>query len=340
LVSLPEPIRMTDSTFSYNTAGGSGGAIYANGNDVTSLRSTFDHNTALDGGGGAIDNGAIAPSDSVFTNNKSKGDGGAFNSEGEDIQVRDCTISGNTATNGVGGGFADEGNTSSLLVVRDSTISGNTAGGDGGGFTATGATLSMSGCTISGNRSGSDGGGVYIATTGTIADMVDSSIVNCTIANNGSATDGGGIDFEGDGDLTIINATIAFNSSFNGGGLAQTDGAGTIHIGNTIVAKNNAPNGPDAYNTQAPFDDLGHNLVFSDPDMVFTNPGNNDIFNKDPLLKPLANNGGPTQTLALSKHSPAENTADGSLLGPNPTDQRGVKRPRDGGFDIGAYESK
>ncbi len=117
---------------------------------------------------------------------------------------------------------------------------------------------------------------------------------------------------------------------------------GTIHIGNTIVAKNNATNDPDAYNATAqPFDDLGHNLVFADPDSVFSDPNSDDIFGLAPLLGALANNGGPTKTHALLKHSPAINAADNRLLAlPVDVDQRGVKRPQGPAPDIGAYEKK
>jgi hypothetical protein len=62
----------------------------------------------------------------------------------------------------------------------------------------------------------------------------------------------------------------------------------------------------------------------------------------DPLLGPLANNGGPTQTHALLAGSPAIDKGDNT--GAPATDQRGVARPRDGDgngsllVDIGAFE--
>jgi hypothetical protein len=70
--------------------------------------------------------------------------------------------------------------------------------------------------------------------------------------------------------------------------------------------------------------------------------------NTDPLLGPLQNNGGPTQTMALQEGSPAIDAGNpagctyghGHLL---KTDQRGLPRPDKedtGGCDIGAYESQ
>jgi hypothetical protein len=62
----------------------------------------------------------------------------------------------------------------------------------------------------------------------------------------------------------------------------------------------------------------------------------------DPMLAPLANNGGPTKTRALLAGSPAIDHGDTTIA--PPTDQRGVARPRDGDgngsqvVDIGAFE--
>ena len=74
--------------------------------------------------------------------------------------------------------------------------------------------------------------------------------------------------------------------------------------------------------------DGGGNLSWPDT----TCPG----LNADPLLGPLQDNGGPTQTHALLAGSPA---IDAALLANCPaTDQRGVSRPQGPGCDIGAFE--
>src|SRR5215469_1064747 len=89
----------------------------------------------------------------------------------------------------------------------------------------------------------------------------------------------------------------------------------------------------------------GYNLS-SDSTCNFNNPG--DLNNHDPMLGPLQNNGGPTQTMALHPGSPAIDGGNpsgctdgqGHLL---KTDQRGMPRPdkEDSvGCDIGAYESQ
>jgi len=76
-------------------------------------------------------------------------------------------------------------------------------------------------------------------------------------------------------------------------------------------------------------------------------PGNHNIFSDSPGLGALANNGGPTQTMALADDSPALNAGDPALavepitLLPLNYDQRGPRFPRtlpDGTIDIGAYQ--
>ncbi len=63
-----------------------------------------------------------------------------------------------------------------------------------------------------------------------------------------------------------------------------------------------------------------------------------DILDTDPLLGPLANNGGPTMTHALLPGSPAINVGDNTDA--PEWDQRGTGFPRivNGTIDIGAFE--
>ena len=61
---------------------------------------------------------------------------------------------------------------------------------------------------------------------------------------------------------------------------------------------------------------------------------------RKPLLGPLANNGGPTETVALLAGSPAIDAGSETIAGVTipGVDQRGVARPTTG-IDIGAYQS-
>ena len=103
-------------------------------------------------------------------------------------------------------------------------------------------------------------------------------------------------------------------------------------MNNAIVANNSATgSGPDIAGTITSND---YNLVEDTSGATFT-PQANDLTGVDPLLGPLADNGGETNTHALLGGSPAIDAGDTSLT----TDQRGVTRPQFGVDDIGAYES-
>jgi hypothetical protein len=77
----------------------------------------------------------------------------------------------------------------------------------------------------------------------------------------------------------------------------------------------------------------GHNLD-SDGSCFLTATG--DLPKHNPLLGPLAFNGGPTETQALLAGSPAIDA--GATDGCPQFDQRGVARPQGRACDIGAYE--
>jgi hypothetical protein len=113
--------------------------------------------------------------------------------------------------------------------------------------------------------------------------------------------------------------------------------ASTATLQNSIVANNS---GKDCGGT---ITSLGYNLS-SDGSCKFNGPG--DMNNTNPLVGPLKNNGGPTQTQALLPGSPAIDAGNpsgctdgqGHLL---KTDQRSKPRPDKedtGGCDIGAFE--
>jgi hypothetical protein len=137
--------------------------------------------------------------------------------------------------------------------------------------------------------------------------------------------------------LTVFNCTISGNQADWGGGIS-----GNATLGNTILAGNTAAtaaNGPDGSGT---FFSEGYSLVQNTNGMSLMGAA---LVAVDPLLLPLANNGGPTRTCALRAASPAID--QGKNLGPA-TDQRGAPRPNDfasinnagggDGSDIGAFE--
>jgi hypothetical protein len=118
-----------------------------------------------------------------------------------------------------------------------------------------------------------------------------------------------------------------------------------LSFSNTIVADNSVGGpgtNPDCFSD---FDGMagvlisrGHNLigvVSPDCDIVGDTTGN---LTGDPgLATALANNGGPTETLALLSTSQAIGAGDNALC--EPTDQRGTVRPQGVNCDIGAFEA-
>jgi len=266
--------------------------------------------------------------------------GRVFSIGGCDVDLSGMTIR-NGKTSGNGGGIYNEDGT---LTMTDCTVSGNKAGTSGGGiYNGIGGTLTMTGCTVSGNMAGYDGGGIN-NNGGTV------TMTNCTVSGNkakveyrsadGSSTrpvadsDGGGIYTIGGADTLRLNyCTITDNTAEgSGGGIYNSDD--TVVLTCTIVYGNT-------------FDDNIYGAYSTD---LYSIVGGTD----DPLLGPLQDNGGPTETRALLDGSPAIDACIDCTVDSNDrtnglhleTDQRGLPRPIDGDndgvayCDVGAYEKQ
>jgi predicted outer membrane repeat protein len=193
--------------------------------------------------------------------------------------------------------------------MTDCTISDNTSEiGYGGGIYINSGTPNMTNCTVSGNSADWRGGGIY-SSSGTL------NMTNCTVSGN-TADNGGGIFnlYE----TTLTNCTISGNTARegNGGGIDNED---SLMMMCTIVYGNTASISSD--NIDGGYDDAGDNIV--------------DVPN--PLLGPLQDNGGPTETHALLAGSPAIDGCTGGNCTVD-TDQRGISRPQLIACDVGAYE--
>ncbi len=208
------------------------------------------------------------------------------------------------------------------LNLKDSTLAGNRAR-EGGAIDNQG-TLNLSSSTIA-NNVASNGKGGGVLSGGTL------TAVNSTVTGN-SASQGGGLSVSGT--ATLNHLTIAGNSSTNqpGGGIQRN--GGTIVVRHSIIANNSAQSGDgrDCSGTPSLVDG---NLVSV---LLGCNPVGPVVVG-DPLLGPLAANGGATETLALGEGSPAIDgyeAAGGQCS--QPVDQRGVARPGGDGCDFGAWE--
>ena len=107
-----------------------------------------------------------------------------------------------------------------------------------------------------------------------------------------------------------------------------------MRLRNSIIAQNSSAAGPrDCHVKDQIIESTGHNLD-SDGSCFLAAAG--DLPARDPLLGPLADNGGPTETQALLPGSPAIDA--GAAEGCPQHDQRGIARPQGAGCDIGAFE--
>ena len=327
----------------------SGGAIYNNGGALGLDTCTFSGNKSVNGG--AIDSigGSLLMSNCALSGNFGQyftpGAGSGVIRNSGQLTLTDCTVTGgnsfnaaifssgpaallrcNVSSNGsyYCGGIANSG----TMTLTNCTLQGNSGfvGGAVGGIQNNG-TLTIDGSTISGssgsgaigaiqnvgplliNRStisGNSGG------SGTIANSSLLTINNSTIGNNL----GVGIQLWG-GTLTLNNSTISGNTQTNAsfvGGINVS--AGTVLLTNTIVAGNNSPT-----NIFGPFS------------------GANNLTAGDPLLAPLGNYGGPTQTMPPLPGSPAIDAGLDSVTNLLATDQRGYPRLVATHVDLGAVEA-
>jgi hypothetical protein len=351
-------VQLTDSVVTGNEAATEGAGLASEG-ILTVTNSIISHNSSAGfcscniGGGIFSRGGRLAVSNSLVYGNIGSFGGGGIYYDAEGIFTLDNTVVSNNdrggiqshsgavtitlsaITNNQGSGIHNDAPSfGGSVTIINSTISGNATIYDGGGIlNEQYGSLTIIGSTIS-NNSADNGGGIYLKgpTTG-----VPSSILNTTISGN-TATEvdgfggyGGGIGNVGT--LTLTNVTIAGNTAPYGAGLYS---ASPLNLINTIIANNLS--GTNC-GSSVPLTSQGNNLA-SDSSCNLTASGDQQGVN--PLLAPLANNGGPTWTHALLPGSPAIDT--GSQLSCPATDQRGIPRPIDGDgnsspiCDIGAYE--
>lgn len=269
------------------------------------------------------------------------------------VKITGCTISGNTNT-GPGGGIAlsefkgggrltviastIESNSSSAvgggiscrgrLTLADSTVRGNSGTAGGGIY---GNSMTITGSTISGNDASSDGGGIAGLPFNFAAGQV--RIKNSTISGNTAQEDGGGIRLVTD--FRLEHVTLAGNAaSVRGGGISAFGAPKKLVLKASLIADNTAPEGNDCVAAQVRA--FNGNLIEDPSSCTITVVGSSPVLNADPLLGPLQDNGGPTETHALGGGSPALDVVTTRGLCREP-DQRGVARTVP--CDLGAYET-
>jgi CSLREA domain-containing protein len=300
---------------------GRDGGIDVDDGRATVLNSVIRGNVGDDDGGiGSNSAALIVRRSRVVGNSTPGGDVGGIDGNGDSLTVVRSVIARNTGDSNGGGLYV-----SGSGFVNKSTIQNNeSTSEDGGGIYDSGAPLTVLNSTIAENKA-EDGGG--IGTSSAALNVV--TLRNSTIANNATTAEGGGINLPG-GDLTLNNATVARNLSAGEAGGIWIGGGVDTAIGNSIIALNTSTLGGGQANCSGIFVSTGHNLS-GDASCGFGGPG--DFVNANPKLGFLRNNGGPTETLALLRGSPAINKGGANA---EPRDQRGVKHVNK--RDIGAFE--
>ncbi|MEO5915751.1 MAG: choice-of-anchor Q domain-containing protein [Luteolibacter sp.] len=263
-------------------------------------------------GGGIYNHGSLMLRDCQVENNTGAPFGGGIMNAGA-LDIMDSTLANNYAPDS-GGGLFNGGNAN----FTRSTVSGNSASANGGALCCTGgfgsAWITLTDSTVSNNTVGSYGGG-YSGLFGYKAYGVLNAR-NTTFSGNTSTLAGGAI--RGNGSVNLLGCTVSANSCTGPGGQGGGISSADLTFSNTIVGGNTAAIAPDVFNSA---------LLFSE--FNFTEA--------DPLLLPLANYGGPTQTMKPRTNSPVLD-AGGAPAGLPATDQRGQPRVSGTAPDIGAVE--
>lgn len=339
---------LNNSVIANNKASQSGGGIHNDSGQVTITGSQLTNNSAQSQAGGGIwNNGMLTVTNSTLAGNQaaSTGGGGIFNSGA--LNLVGVTVENNVviyAGPANGGGLNHSAGTATLSGV---TFRGNTSNTYGGGLYIQGGTLSATETTFTHNRAVIGGaisnsgvftltnalvytntadsvGGVANGLAGVIGATNTATLINVTVSDNASGGSSAAGVQSNNGSLVLIHATVAGNG---GGGIGRGSASNQLQLNNTIVA-NNTPQ-----NCLSGVFSNGFNLA-NDFSCLLTQVS--DKGNTNPLLGPLANNGGPTLTYLPQAGSPAID--GGQCVTGVTTDQRGVARPYGAACDIGAVE--
>lgn len=260
------------------------------------------------------------------------GGGGINNSSDGTVNINDCIVADNTCENGQAAGLNNDlfGTMNVFRTTVTRNINPTNGSGVGGVMNDFGGVLNITESTISDNV-GPRGGGV-----GNNASAGIVNILNTTISGNratrDNSTSSGGVYNNSGGTINIDSSTITGNEGPVSCNIALNSGGPTFVI-NTIVGECFV--GPSCFvNSDGLIISEGYNID-QGSSCGFNSVG--DKSNTNPLIGPLQNNGGPTDTHALLETSPALDMGNVDCPPPD-TDQRGIPRPQGNRCDIGAFE--
>lgn len=343
-------VTIRGGTFSGNVAAEGGGlwsdavmtvAPSAAGPTVITDNEATGASTTTGGGGVFVQTGGeVTLTDVVLTDNRATGTagsgGGLFVADGSMAAVEGGVVRGNEANRaGAGLEVADDPATPAVttLAVRRATVADNVivtaAPGNGGGLHIGGAGVATVSQSTFSNNTAREGAGLWMAGGSTLELTLSTVSGNVATENGGGVYDNGG---SAPATIRVVDATIVGNTAGGaGGGLLSesTDGA-SFSVRNTIVATNTASTGADCAGA---VESQGYNLFLATAGCTVSGQTPLDIVGLDPMLGPLADNGGPTFTHEPMAGSPAVDAGQSDAT----VDQRGFAR-NVGTTDIGSVE--
>jgi predicted outer membrane repeat protein len=199
-------------SFSHNSATAYGGAIYSSGS-MSVNDCSFMSNSALYYGGAIFyQNGTNALiARSTFTNNSARLYGGAIYVQHSNISIVDCSLIGNSARNGGGGGVAFYG-VDSVVTLQGSSFSHNSATANGGAICSSGS-MSVNDCSFMSNSALYYGGAIHHQFAS------NALIARSTFTNNSARLYGGAIFAVTASNISIVDSSFIGNSAKYGGGV-------------------------------------------------------------------------------------------------------------------------
>lgn len=323
-----------------------GGADPSQGNGFYTSAPGVGTYTRLDGltitGGAAVQPGFAGYGGGLLCN--------AYWSRACSPALHNMLWSGNSAVHGGGLGHYCSGGTCSPLI-SDSTFTGNAAGLQGGaihigeGEMTNQTTITRS--TFSGN-SAEQGGAIFFRNF--LISTTHWSISHSTFNSNVASDHGGAIfhwTYWSGASTAIAHTTFSENAAGSSGGaisLQSYMSVDELTVESSIFWGNTAPDGPQLHYLYGPPTfraSMRHSIVQGSGgsgaawDASLADDGGSNL-DADPLLGPLADNGGYTLTMLPTALSPAIDQGAPAIC--NGTDQRGIARPQGAACDIGAVE--
>ncbi|MCF7936781.1 MAG: right-handed parallel beta-helix repeat-containing protein, partial [Synergistales bacterium] len=343
---------------------GTGGGMVNNlGSHPTLTDCRFEDNRATLGGG-MLNYGGSRPSleGCTFAGNSAELGGGMGNDD-SDAVVSGCVFSENRAV--VGAGLV---NASCSPDITGSTFAENEAERYGGGMFNDRGHPTVEGCTFVDNRV------TYSGEEQPALERMSRQAYRRALSENpqGPFGAGGGMANERSSPI-VVNCTFSGNwANFGGGAMLNMDSSSPVvtsctFTGNTEASTQEIGSGMFNVMSSSPMvtncilaDEMNNEIVswfLSNPrvtySVVFDSAPNELVgtsshnTSADPLLGPLADNGGPTETCTIAADSPAWNSASPDIMiaasndildSDISADQRGEPRPFGDGYDMGAFE--